>query len=162
MLCLTAMLGWHGQASISQFDGDEHTLMVDVQHAKHPDLKDFRRGKDLAIVLDEVGGPDFIVHNKKLLQAHVDGAKLGQSATQLFAYEVFLWKIPLILTTNKWSYRHLDAADRDWIEANCVPVHITDPVWDDKPKQLSTPRSTRRPAEDTLPGPSPEHKLRRS
>ena len=50
----------------------------------------FRRHEHLAILLDEVQDPSFIVQNKNLLQAHVDGAILGQSATQMFTYEVFL------------------------------------------------------------------------
>ena len=159
------MLVFHGPSGTGKsrlarsLYGDEHTLMVDVQHAKHPDLRDFRRGFHRAVVLDEVSGPEFIVSNKKVLQAHVDGAKLGQSATQLYVYEVFLWRVPLILTTNKWKYDHMDASDRNWIEANCVPIEISEPVWD-ATRQSDSPRSVRRPAQDQRPGPSPEHKIR--
>ena len=68
--------------------GESRTLVVDVQHADHPDLHDFKRHHHLAVLLDEVASPKFIAGNKKLLQAHVDGAILGQSATQLYTYEV--------------------------------------------------------------------------
>ena len=126
--------------------------------------KDYRRPVHKATVLDEVMGPDFIVENKKLLQALVDGAKLGQSATQLFAYQIFLWRMPLIITTTKWDYSHLDAVDKDWIEANRVPVHISEPVWDEtpQPKPASPRESGRRPVLDVRVGPSPEHKVRKS
>ena len=40
--------------------------------------------------MDDIAGSDFVLANKKLLQAHADGAKLGQSPTQTLAYEVFL------------------------------------------------------------------------
>ena len=111
--------------------GDETTLVVDVQHAEHPDLRSLNRKKHNAVLFDEVASPKFVVSNKKVLQAHIDGAILGQSATQLYTYEVFLWKTPLMLTTNCWEYADYPEADRDWIEANCVAVHISSPVWEE-------------------------------
>ena len=71
----------------------------------------------------------FVVGNKKVLQAHIDGAILGQSATQLFTYEVFLWRVPIIITTNNWNLKDVCAEDKDWINANCVPVLVDSPVW---------------------------------
>ena len=99
------MLVFHGPSQTSKsrlarsLFGEDRTLVVDVQHAEHPDLRGFRRHQHCAIVLDEVASPSFIVSNKKVLQAHVDGAILGQSATQLYTYEVFLWRVPIMLTT---------------------------------------------------------------
>ena len=37
--------------------GDARTLVVDVQHAEHPDLRGFRRGYHRAVLLDEVIPP---------------------------------------------------------------------------------------------------------
>ena len=82
-----------------------------------------------AVLFDEVSSPEFVVGNKKVLQAHIDGAILGQSATQLYTYEVFLWKIPLMLTTNNWEYSAFTESDKNWLETNCVAVHIDSPVW---------------------------------
>ena len=45
--------------------GEDDTLVVDCQHADHPDLRSFERGKHKAILLDEVSSPAFIVANKK-------------------------------------------------------------------------------------------------
>ena len=113
------------------------TLVIDVQHAAHPDIKSYQRGRDDAVLLDEVASPELIVTNKKLLQAHIDGAKLGQRATQKFAYEILLWRTPIILTTNNFDYSSFSASDRNWIESNCVAVHIAEPVWQSEP---TTPR----------------------
>jgi len=110
--------------------GFDRTLVVDVQHAEHPDLHGFRRHHHVAVLLDEVADPIFIVNNKKLLQAHVDGAILGQSATQMFTYEVFLWRVPIILTTNKWDLSGLTDAELDWVRSNCVAVHVDTPVYE--------------------------------
>ena len=68
--------------------------------------------------------------NKKLLQAHVDGAILGQSATQMFTYQVFLWRVPIILTTNNWDLTGLSEAELDWVRSNCVAVHIAEQVYE--------------------------------
>ena len=115
--------------------------MVDVQHAAHPDLHGYRRHHHLAILLDEVADPSFIVNNKKVLQAHVDGALLGQSATQMFVYEVFLWRTPIILTTNNWNLSGLAEDELEWINANCVVVHIAEPVYAHS-SETQTPRQT--------------------
>jgi hypothetical protein len=115
--------------------GSSDTFVVDIQHAAHPDLRGFRRHQHKAILLDEMQSAEFIVGNKKVLQAHVDGAILGQSATQLYTYEAFLWRVPIVITTNNWNYESFDAADRDWIQANCIEVLVDTPVW----KEQGTP-----------------------
>jgi hypothetical protein len=145
--------------------GDGRTLVVDVQHAAHPDLRAYRRGLHKAVLLDEMASPEFIVTNKKLLQAHVDGAILGQSSTQLFTYELFLWRTPLMITTNNFDYSAFSAADKDWLESNCVAVYVGQPVWEGAPQQrpsATTPAAeprVKRPVSALTPQPSPEHKL---
>ena len=76
-----------------------------------------------------LAGSDFVLANKKLLQAHADGAKLGQSPTQTLAYEVFLWRVPVIVTTNHWSVAHHGAVDQEWLAKNCVVEEITEQVF---------------------------------
>ena len=102
-------------------------------------VRAYRRGTHLAVLFDEVASPKFVVSNKKVLQAHVDGAILGQSATQLYTYEVFLHKTPLMLTTIFWEYADFNAADKNWIEANCVAVCIDTPVWEAAPAASEVP-----------------------
>ena len=66
--------------------------------------------------------------NKKVLQAHVDSALLGQSATHMFVYEVSWWRMPMILTTNTWDLSGLTDEQLDWADSNCVVVHVDQPV----------------------------------
>ncbi len=100
----------------------------------------------------------------------------GQSATQLYTYAVFLWRTPIMLTTNTWDYSEYSAPDKDWIGANCVEVHIGAPVWRSGETPPESPRPAgealaaqrvgspaggsrpRRPAAAMEAGPSPEHK----
>ena len=110
--------------------GEERTLVVDCQHAKHLDLRDFDLDVHSVVVLDDISGPEFVVNNKKLLQQHIDGAKLGQSLTQNLSYEVFLWRVPTIVTTNYWDTTKLDDEDADWVTKNCVVVNVTEPVFE--------------------------------
>ena len=83
------------------------------------------------VVVDEISGPDFVNRNKKLLQGHVDGSRLAQSPTQRFAYEILLWRVPMILTCNEWepSAAGLNPSDVEWLEQNCVVERVTEPVW---------------------------------
>ena len=155
--------------------GDAQTLVVDVQHAEHPDLRCFQRKTHKAILLDEVQSPEFVVDNKKLLQSHVDGAILGQSPTQKFSYEIWLWRTPLMLTTNNWTYDDYSVADKNWIQTNAVEVFVGEPVWEARvaaPAPATPPRSSPAPTvssgasrrrwaprrREAPAGASPEHK----
>jgi hypothetical protein len=139
--------------------GDSCTLVVDVQHAAHPDLRGYRRDMHKAILLDEMASPTFIVSNKKVLQAHVDGAILGQSATQLYTYDVFVWRTPLMVTTNNWQYDDFSEADKNWIQENCVVVHVPGPVWEIPQRRVDSGASgLKRPISARTPQQSPEHK----
>ena len=144
--------------------GAARTLVVDVQHAAHPDLRSYRRGVHRAVLLDEMRSPEFVISNKKVLQAHIDGAILGQSATQLYTYEFFLWRTPVIITTNNWDCNQLSQVDQEWIKANTVEVLIDAPVWH-MPKRAAETESTvavalgkKRDAATLTPSASPEHK----
>ena len=77
-----------------------------------------------------VSGPSSIIANKTLLQAHANGALLVQSATQLFSDFVFLWWVPIILTTSNWDYCTMKEHEKDWLETSCVAFHIGSRVWE--------------------------------
>ncbi len=43
-------------------------------------------------------GAAFILRNKKLMQAHVDGAGLGKSPIWAWEYFVWQWRVPFVRT----------------------------------------------------------------
>ena len=142
--------------------GYDRTLVVDVLNAEHPNLKSYRRGQHRAILLDEMRDPQFLVDNKKALQSHVDGAELGQSPTQQYVYNVFLWRTPIIITTNNFNLEILAPADRDWVLANCVDICISEPVWASKAVLEPVPQETvsvKRRAADRTPLKTPQRKF---
>ncbi len=101
-------------------------------------------GQSPPSVLDEVASPALVIGSKKPLQAHVDGALLGQSATQLYSYFVFLWRVPIILTTNNWDCSGFSEADKNWLETNCVAVHIAHYVWKSAPTAPASAATSKR------------------
>jgi hypothetical protein len=161
----------YGKSRLARsLSGVEQTLVVDILNAEYPNLKSYRRGQHKAILMDEMRAPDFIVRNKKALQSHIDGVELGQSPTQQFLYSVFLWRTPSIITTNNHDLDKLTPIDREWVEANAVPVCISEPVWEEKPKEapqasaVPLPRSmasagSKRPPGHRTPFASPPHKF---
>ena len=67
-----------GKSSLAKsLYGVDRTLVLDCQHATVPDLKEYQLGFHRCIVFDEMAeGAALIVGNKKLMQAHSDGAKV--------------------------------------------------------------------------------------
>jgi len=47
-----------------------------------------------------------------------------QSATQLYTYEVFVWRALLMLTTNSFDYSKFSNADKSWLETYTVAVFV--------------------------------------
>ena len=114
----------------AQLYGAEAAFIVDCQNASVPDLRGLSREKHSCLVLDEVPGVAFALANKRLLMSHIDGAKLGQSATQMYSYNVWWWKKPIILTSNKWrsSYEEASPEDKDWLDKNILYQPLSAPL----------------------------------
>ncbi len=114
----------------AQMYGAEHAFIVDCQNAAVPDLRGLSREKHSCLVLDEVPSVDFALNNKRLLMSHIDGAKLGQSATQMYSYNVWWWRKPIVITSNKWActYEKASPEDRDWLDKNVLCQRLDAPV----------------------------------
>ena len=61
---------------------------------------------------------------------------------------------PVSLATNSWHYGGISAADTNYIEENCIAVHVGAPVWE----QLGHTARPKRPVTLLTPQASPEHK----
>ena len=61
-----------------------------------------------------------------LFQANYDIHSLGESKTGMYADEVWLWKVPMVITVDlsaKWN------PDDMWIKDNCFDVVLDGPSW---------------------------------
>ena len=56
---------------------------------------------------------------------------LGHSATAREVYKVWVNDALLFIATNRWAatLEELVKEDREWLQANQVYVHVTQPLW---------------------------------
>ena len=86
------------------------------------DLKGFDRTKNGGIVLNDVCGiASYIIKYRELFQANQFDTNLGESATNMYAYSVNTYRIPIIITMNleeDWE----TAIANECVKDNCIAV----------------------------------------
>ena len=108
--------------------GFARTLVVNAQGLENnlPSLSHLDRRKMDALVLDE-GTRQQVLHNKQFFQAGARAVQLGQSRCNQFSYSVFVYKLPLIITSNYFPMtvaEGLSQEDADWLQANIIDVPV--------------------------------------
>ena len=89
-----------------------------------PSLNHLNRREHKCLILDEANYEQ-VVANKQFFQAGARAVQLGQSACNQFAYSVFVYKLPIILCSNKFPMTEeegLSEEDADWLGANIIEV----------------------------------------
>ena len=106
------------------------TLEINCASGAEPDLRAYRLSKHAVILLDEII-PQQVVSQRKVFQAQSAPVQLGCSATNMYAYEIYVWRKKFVLASNNWdsSLSQLSAADQDWIRANSIVLRVTEPMW---------------------------------
>jgi hypothetical protein len=97
-----------------------------VQDAASPDLRDYDWTYHGMIVFDNVNDMDFVMKFRALLQANNDVHVLGSSATGMYSYRVWLWKVPVVLTVDTqaaWD------SNNKWVKENCWEVTFAEPCY---------------------------------
>lgn len=110
--------------------GPEATYECDCSSTLTPDLTGFDRNIHKAVLFDEAT-PQLVLQNKKLFQAHVSPAVLGQTTTGCFSYKVWLWQRLLVVGTNTWDVAGLNPAEQAWLKANSIVVWVRDRLYTD-------------------------------
>ena len=56
---------------------------------------------------------------------------MGHSATGTLVYKVWANDALIVIATNRWAaaLEELVKEDREWLQANQVYVHVTQPLW---------------------------------
>ena len=95
-----------------------------------PDLRGYDPTEIDLILLDEMPATG-ILKQKKLLQCPPALIQLGTSATNAFAYQVWVHQKLMIVSSNTWfeELLQLSEADREWLTANSVVIHVIAPLW---------------------------------
>lgn len=117
------------QKALSLFGADS-TLSVNCQGvAPHlPSIRAFVRKQHAAILWDEIVESQ-VLSNKLCFQSGLTPVTLGQSACNQHAYQVILYKIPMILCSNTFRMgdeegSDLAEEDRDWLSENIVVAEL--------------------------------------
>ena len=115
--------------------GFAKSLVVNCQGLEThlPSLTHLNRSEHAAVILDEANYKQ-VIANKQFFQAGARAVQLGQSACNQFAYSVFVYKLPIILCSNKFPMtveEGLSPEDADWLSANIidVPAPVSGKWW---------------------------------
>ena len=108
--------------------GFARTLVVNAQGLDNnlPSLSHLDRSKIDCLVLDE-GTHIQVLHNKQFFQAGARAVQLGQSRCNQFSYSVFVYKLPIIITSNFFPMtveEGVSQEDADWLQANIIDVPV--------------------------------------
>lgn len=105
-------------------------LEVNCSDCLDPPLRKFDMRAHSLILFDE-GGVQMVLKNRRLFQAPNCPVTIGSSPTNRDAYDVYLNNTMLVICSNTWSSQlaGTPSADAEWIKANQVYVHVTEPLW---------------------------------
>ena len=81
------------------------------------------------LLFDNVNHVDFVLNYRALFQAKNNIHTLGDSRTGAYSYDVWLWRVPIVVTVDlsaAW-----DPAEA-WIQANSVDVYLDRGCWVDR------------------------------
>ena len=106
------------------------TLEVNCASGDEPDLRAYRLRKHGLVLFDEIV-PQQVVSQRKVFQCQSAKVQMGCSATNMYSYEVYVWRKKFVLASNNWEVgmTQLPAADQDWIRANSILLTVTEPMW---------------------------------
>ena len=97
-----------------------------VQSAQSPDLRGYDPSLHSYIIFDNVNDMEFVLDHRALFQANNDVHTLGESRTGMYSYDVWIWKVPIIVTVDlsaRWD------RTEPWIRDNSMLVFLEGPSW---------------------------------
>ena len=109
--------------------GASRTLVLNCQGLGKfmPSWATLDRAQHDAVVLDEVSEQQ-VLNNKQLLQSGPRPVSLGQSATNIFAYTIDVYALPIILCSNDFKLSVADGLstleEEDWLQANIIEASV--------------------------------------
>jgi len=105
-------------------------LELNMASAPEPDLREYDARRHALILFDECT-PQQVLRQKKLFQCPPVEVGLAASATSCHAYQVWVHRKLFVICSNVWHYElsKLKIDDAQWLQANSVVVHVTEPLW---------------------------------
>lgn len=90
-----------------------------------PDLREFCIHKHRSIVLDNVNNTNFIMEHRGWLQSRNMVVKFARSATDCYCYDMYLWKVPIIITMDTDATFTMT----NWIRHNSFLLDVEEKLW---------------------------------
>ena len=89
------------------------------------DFRSFKRHQHKLVLFDEIEAQQ-VLALRKAFQAGASPVQMGHSATGMYTYSMFLYRIMFVLCSNTWtaSLSKLKPDDVSWIEANQIYIKI--------------------------------------
>ena len=97
-----------------------------VQSAVAPDLRGYDPAVHNYIMFDNINDMKFVLDYRALFQANNDIHTLGDSKTGCYSYDVWLWRVPIVVTVDmsaQWDQTE------PWIRDNSKHVFLDGPSW---------------------------------
>jgi hypothetical protein len=114
--------------------GSQGTLTVNCQGMAPalPSIREFDRDTHMAILWDEVSEQQ-VLCNKLVFQSGLERCVLQQSACNGFSYSKWLFRVPMILCSNTFSFtgppnKPLSMEDQDWLQQNIIAALLPQDV----------------------------------
>lgn len=94
-------------------------FVVTIQGQDSLNLQKFVYGGHDAVLLDNLVDWSLVLKHRALLQSNQDMHALGESATGMYAYRVYLWAVPVCLTLDA-DVDMRPYHSSDWLQANVL------------------------------------------
>lgn len=111
------------------FFGADRTLTLNCQDSKDPNMTQWKvQSKHFKAILFDEGSWQLVHSNKLLFQAGVDPVGLGESPTMQYAYNVFVYGVPMIVCSNNF-YRDIGEEEYNYMLENVIYLKVDKPCF---------------------------------
>ena len=96
-------------------------LTQTAQSATAPDVRGYNPSTHSYVIFDNVNDMKFILDYRAMFQANNDIHTLGDSKTGCYSYDVWLWRVPIVVTIDmsaEWDQQE------PWIQANSIHAFL--------------------------------------
>lgn len=108
-----------------------------AKDADEPDLREYEGPPFHHNILFDEATPRLVINKKDLFQAPRHDIDMGTSSTNCYAYKVHVWRVKMVICTNKWhdQVKELCEADQQWLAKNVVVLDVQGSMFSDQPLQ---------------------------
>ena len=106
-------------------------LILDCGDAVVPALHgNYAWGEHKVIMFDEAHAK-MVIRCKKVFQSGINMVQIGNSPTNCFLHNFFLYGVKMVIGSNTWTreLNDLEDDDREWIKENSVHVIVKEALW---------------------------------